>query len=157
MKKNNWFMSWIERLSNKTVKVMEFKPIPPETVVEKKEPEIQKFPGHTNPPPPPPQPENKLKVRVEPYDKDCKYYMIKYLSDGHWRTLEKNILYDSSIDLCDFHFPVLISDFDDAVKKANNLTEESIKKDIEERTLAFDDHINEIKKRVQIRNKRWEN
>ena len=81
--------------------------------------------------------ETKVKVRVKPFDNECTMYIIEYYIDGiGWERFETNIFFDT-ISLCSYNHPVLISNFDEAVKKAKSLTLEYSTKYNSERKIEF--------------------
>ncbi len=63
----------------------------------------------------------------------------------------------NTIDLCDDEHPVLIKDFDEAVKLALSLTKEKIEEDIKINKQKFDSHILEIREKIEKRNKTFNN
>lgn len=103
------------------------------------------------------EPKSDVKVRVEPYDNRNKFYTISYSYNGvMWKTLVRNML-SEHIDLCDQEHPVLIDDFDEAVKVALSLTKEKIENDIMINKQKFDSHILELREKIEKRNKTFNN
>jgi len=100
--------------------------------------------------------ETKIKTRVKPFDKECTMYIIEYYIDEiGWERLEKNIFYNT-VSLCTYNHPVLIPNFDEAVKKAKSLTLEYITKYNSERKIQFDYKMKQLSDKINERNKTFE-
>ena len=101
-------------------------------------------------------PDNKFKVKVEPFDKECDFYIVKYsfTSGKYWDPIQKNELYDSEF-LCGIRVE-LWSDFDEAVTFAKSLNVEKVREYIQKQKDEFDHHILNLKSKREKRNKTFE-
>lgn len=100
--------------------------------------------------------DSKFKVKVEPFDQECRCYTVKYsfTSGKYWDVIQNNSLSDKEF-LCSCRIR-LWWDFDEAVKFAKSLNTEKVKEYIENVKNEYDNHISKLKLEREKRNKTFE-